>query len=108
MKLTLLALAAVAFAPSLASAHGHHHHHGHHAHSVQHMTCAQAQSMVAAHGMYYKYTGTGDLVPMYPVHSEAPACNGYGYGSSSGRLNYVFEATLDDGNCFLGYRCTNR
>lgn len=106
MKLTMLALAAIALVPSLASAHGRHHHR--HVRPVQAMTCAQAQAMVDAHGRYYKDTGLGDVVPMYPVFSEVPSCDGYGYGSSVGRLNYIFEPTLDNPSCFLGFRCANR
>jgi hypothetical protein len=89
---TFLALAALALAPNLASA----------GHVVQHMTCADAQAFAAHHNFYYKMTYTGDVVPMYPVFHEALSCNG---GSNVGRVNYIYEQTLDNDACFLGFRC---
>jgi uncharacterized protein YxeA len=89
---TILALAALALSPTIASA----------GDIVQHMSCADAQSFVAHHHYYYKGTRTGDVVPMYPVFHEALSCNG---GSNMGRMNYVYEATLDNDACFLGFRC---
>jgi len=87
---TILALAALALSPNLASAMD----------IVQHMNCADAQSFVAHHHMYYKGTLTGDVVPMYPVYHEALSCYG-----NTGRTNYVYEATLDNEACFVGFRC---
>lgn len=86
----IIALAALALAPNLASAMD----------IVQHMTCADAQSFVAHHHGYLKGTYTGDVVPMYPVYHAQTSCYGH-----TGRVNYVYEATLDNGSCFLGFRC---
>jgi hypothetical protein len=89
----ILALAALALAPAIASAHG--------AYPVSSLSCAQAQAQVAAHNMYYKGSFDG-LLPIYPVYSQPVSCNN---GSVVGRLNYIFEATADNAQCFLGYRC---